>query len=140
MGVTVTVGALSSADVQRERMVDRLVQQVHPREETVAAFRAVPRHLFLPDIDLDRVYSGAAIPTRHSDKGDPISSSSEVAIMALMIDALRLERGQRVLEIGAGTGYNAAMLAELVGAENVVMLDIDHEIAGEARAHLRVAG
>ena len=135
-----TVGALSSADVQRERMVDRLVQQVHPREETVAAFRAVPRHLFLPDIDLDRVYSGAAIPTRHSDKGDPISSSSEVAIMALMIDALRLERGQRVLEIGAGTGYNAAMLAELVDAENVVTLDIDHEIADEARAHLRVAG
>ncbi|MDP9283049.1 MAG: hypothetical protein M3P38_13225 [Chloroflexota bacterium] len=121
-------------------MVERLEQQVHPREETLAAFRAVPRHLFLPDVDLDRVYSGSAIPTKHDDKGDPISSSSEVAIMALMIDALRLERGQRVLEIGAGTGYNAAILAELVGVENVVTLDIDADIADEARAHLRAAG
>ena len=134
------VGAPSSADVRREQMVDRLVQQVHPREETVAAFRTVPRHLFLPEVDLDRVYSGAAIPTKHGEKGDPISSSSEVAIMALMLDALRLERGQRVLEIGAGTGYNAAILAELVGAENVVTLDIDREIADEARAHLRSVG
>jgi len=130
MGVTTT--ALSSADVQRERMVERLEQQVHPREETLAAFVTVPRHLFLPNVDLDRVYSGAAIPTKHSDKGDPISSSSEVAIMALMLDALRLERGQRVLEIGAGTGYNAAILAELVGVENVVTLEIDPEIADAA--------
>jgi protein-L-isoaspartate(D-aspartate) O-methyltransferase len=140
MGMTVTVGSPSSADVRREQMVDRLVQQVHPREETVAAFRAVPRHLFLPDVDLDRVYSGAAIPTKHGDHGDPISSSSEVAIMALMVDALRLERGQHLLEIGTGTGYNAAILAELVGAENVVTLEIDAEIADEARAHLRAAG
>ena len=135
-----TVGAPSSADAARERMVDKLVQQVHPREETVAAFRTVPRHLFLPDVELDRVYSGSAIPTKHGDNGDPISSSSEVAIMALMIDALRLERGQRVLEIGAGTGYNAAVLAELVGGENVITLDIDREIVEEARAHLRATG
>lgn len=60
--------------------------------------------------------------------------------MALMLDALRLERGQRVLEIGAGTGYNAAVLAELVGVENVVTVDIDPEIAEEARAHLRTSG
>jgi protein-L-isoaspartate(D-aspartate) O-methyltransferase len=60
--------------------------------------------------------------------------------MALMLDALRLERGQSVLEIGAGTGYNAAVLAELVGLDNVVTVDIDPEIADEARAHLRATG
>jgi protein-L-isoaspartate(D-aspartate) O-methyltransferase len=135
-----TVVAPSSADGLLGRMVDRLAEQVHPREETLAAFRKVPRHLFLPDVELDRVYSGSAIPTKHDEKGNPISSSSEVAIMALMIDALRLEQGQRILEIGAGTGYNAAVLAELVGVENVVTLDIDPEIADEARAHLRTAG
>jgi protein-L-isoaspartate(D-aspartate) O-methyltransferase len=135
-----TVTAPSSADALLGRMVDRLAEQVHPREETLSAFRKVPRHLFLPDVELDRVYSGSAIPTRHDEKGNPISSSSEVAIMALMIDALRLEQGQRVLEIGAGTGYNAAVLAELVGVENVVTLDIDPEIALEARAHLRAVG
>jgi protein-L-isoaspartate(D-aspartate) O-methyltransferase len=135
-----TVVAPSSADALLGRMVDRLAEQVHPRDETLSAFRNVPRHLFLPDVDLDRVYSGSAISTRHDEKGNPISSSSEVAIMALMLDALRLERGQRVLEIGAGTGYNAAILAELVGADNVVTVDIDPEIADEARGHLRAAG
>ncbi len=136
----VTIAPLSSTDGLLGRMVDRLAEQVHPRDETLSAFRKVPRHLFLPDVDLDRVYSGSAIPTKHDEKGSPISSSSEVAIMALMIDALRLEPGQHVLEIGAGTGYNAALLAEIVGVENVVTLDIDPEIANEARAHLRAAG
>jgi protein-L-isoaspartate(D-aspartate) O-methyltransferase len=135
-----TVAAPSSADGLLGRMVDRLAEQVHPREETLGAFRKVPRHLFLPDVELERVYSGSAIPTKHDEKGNPISSSSEVAIMALMLDALRLERGQSVLEIGAGTGYNAAVLAELVGPDNVVTVDIDPEIADEARAHLRAAG
>jgi protein-L-isoaspartate(D-aspartate) O-methyltransferase len=135
-----TVAAPSSADGMLGRMVDKLAEQVHPREETLSAFRRVPRHLFLPDVDLDRVYGGSAIPTKHDAKGNPISSSSEVAIMALMLDALRLERGQRVLEIGAGTGYNAAILAELVGADNVVTVEIDPEIADEARGHLRAAG
>ena len=121
-------------------MVDRLAEQVHPREETLSAFRKVPRHLFLPDVDVDRVYNGSAVPTRFNEKGDPISSSSEVAIMALMLDALRLEQGQRVLEIGAGTGYNAAILAELVDVDNVVTVELDPEIANDARAHLRAAG
>jgi protein-L-isoaspartate(D-aspartate) O-methyltransferase len=134
------IAAPSSADGPLGRMVDRLAEQVHPREETLGAFRKVPRHLFLPDVELERVYSGSAIPTKHDEKGNPISSSSEVAIMALMLDALRLERGQSVLEIGAGTGYNAAVLAELVGLDNVVTVDIDPEIADEARAHLRAAG
>lgn len=129
-----------STDAQHARMVDRLAEQVHPREETLSAFRKVPRHLFLPDVELDRVYSGSAIPTKHDEKGNPISSSSEVAIMALMIDALRLEQGQRVLEIGTGTGYNVAVLAELVGVENVVTVDIDPEVVEEARSHLRAAG
>jgi protein-L-isoaspartate(D-aspartate) O-methyltransferase len=136
----VTVAARSSVDERLGRMVDRLAEQIHPHEETLGAFRKVPRHLFLPDVDLDRVYSGAAIPTKHDEKGNPTSSSSEVAIMALMIDALRLEQGQRVLEIGSGTGYNAAILAELVGVDNVVTVELDPDIAEEARTHLRAAG
>jgi protein-L-isoaspartate(D-aspartate) O-methyltransferase len=135
-----TATAPASADGMLGRMVDKLAEQVHPREETLDAFRKVPRHLFLPDVELDRVYGGSAIPTKHDEKGNPISSSSEVAIMALMIDALRLEEGQRVLEIGSGTGYNAAILAELVGVDNVVTVELDPEVADEARTHLRLAG
>lgn len=135
-----TVAAPSSADGMLGRMVDKLAEQIHPREETLSAFRKVPRHIFLPDVELDRVYGGSAIPTKYDEKGNPTSSSSEVAIMAMMIDALRLEQGQRILEIGAGTGYNAAVLAELVGANNVVTVELDPETAEEARAHLRASG
>src|SRR5262249_45007649 len=48
--------------------------------------------------------------------------------------------GLRVLEIGAGTGYNAAVLAEIAGAANVTSIDLDAEIVAEARAHLDAAG
>jgi len=105
------------------------------------AFRTVLRHLFLPGVGLDLVYSGNAIVTR-SDPGHGItSSSSEVAIMAPMLEALQLEGGERVLEIGAGTGYNAALLDELVGPEgDVTSIDNQESVVDEARAHLEAAG
>jgi protein-L-isoaspartate(D-aspartate) O-methyltransferase len=136
----VSTSAPASADGMLGRMVDKLAEQIHPREETLGAFRKVPRHMFLPDVELDRVYSGSAIPTKYDEKGNPTSSSSEVAIMSMMIDALRLEQGQRILEIGSGTGYNAAVLSELVGADKVVTVELDPETADEARAHLRASG
>lgn len=105
-----------------------------------AAFRAVPRHLFLPDLPLDQVYRDQAIPTKY-ENGMAISSSSQPAIMAIMLEQLAAAPGQRVLEIGAGTGYNAALLAQLVGPSgSVVTLDFDDDIVAGARAHLASAG
>ncbi|MGQ0568155.1 MAG: methyltransferase domain-containing protein [Armatimonadota bacterium] len=124
------------------RMVHQLIERgaVHtPQVEE--AFRIVPRHPFLADVSAERVYSGEAVVTRFGSDGLPISSSSEPAIMAIMIEQLQLEPGQRVLEIGAGTGYNAAILAHLVGpAGRVTTVDIDDDIALEARANLDRAG
>jgi protein-L-isoaspartate(D-aspartate) O-methyltransferase len=58
-----------------------------------------------------------------------------------MLEQLGLEPGQRVLEIGAGTGYNAALLAQIVGANGqVVTIDIDEDIVENANAHLAAAG
>ena len=55
-----------------------------------------------------------------------MSSSSAPSIMALMLEQLRLEPGQRVLEIGAGTGYNAALIKHIVGPSGrVTAIDID---------------
>jgi protein-L-isoaspartate(D-aspartate) O-methyltransferase len=106
-----------------------------------AAFRAIPRHLFLPGVALDIVYSDEAIPTKRLDNGQVISSSSQPAIMAIMLEQLGLEPGMRVLEIGAGTGYNAALLATIVGETGqVVAVDIDEDIVANARAHLATAG
>jgi protein-L-isoaspartate(D-aspartate) O-methyltransferase len=106
-----------------------------------AAFRSVLRHQFLPDHPLKEVYEDTAIMTKFGDRGVAVSSSSQPAIMAIMLQQLRAELGQRVLEIGAGTGYNAALLARLVGSEGrVVTVEFDEGLAESARAHLAVAG
>jgi protein-L-isoaspartate(D-aspartate) O-methyltransferase len=105
-----------------------------------AAFQAVPRHLFLPGIDVKRVYSDTAIATK-TENGFPISSSSQPAIMACMLEQLDVQSGQHILEIGAGTGYNAALLAFLVGERgSVTTIDIDEDIVMSARKHLSAAG
>jgi protein-L-isoaspartate(D-aspartate) O-methyltransferase len=78
------------------------------------------------------IYSDQALGTRFRD-GLPSSSSSQPSVMADMLEALELEPGMRVLEIGTGTGYNAALLAEIVGSRGlVVTLDIEEGIAAEA--------
>ena len=105
-----------------------------------AAFRAVPRHLFLPQLPIEEVYRDEAIPIKMQD-GRAISSSSQPAIMAIMLEQLDLAPGQRVLEIGAGTGYNAALLGWLVGPNGqVTTVDIDDDLVAGARAHLTTAG
>lgn len=105
-----------------------------------AAFRAVPRHLFLPGVSPSEVYRDQAIATK-SLNGMFVSSSSQPAIMAIMLELLELKPGQRVLEIGAGTGYNAALLAHIVGETGqVVTVDIDEDIVESAREHLASAG
>lgn len=84
------------------------------------------------------VASDDAVTIQVTDGMWPSSSSSVPSMMARMIRALRLEPGMRVLEIGTGTGYNAACLASL-GAD-VVTVEIDEPIAGRARDCLRAAG
>jgi protein-L-isoaspartate(D-aspartate) O-methyltransferase len=109
-----------------------------PRVAAVLA--RVPRHLFLPGVDLSEAYADQAIVTRYRD-GWPASSASQPAMVAAMLEQLRLPEGGSVLEIGAGTGYNAALLSALVGPSGrVVTIDIDPEVAEEARGHLGAAG
>ncbi|MFQ5793356.1 MAG: hypothetical protein ACE5JI_23035, partial [Acidobacteriota bacterium] len=85
-----------------QALVDKLKEMGCIRTPQVeAAFRAVPRHLFLPGVPHDRVYSDDAILTKRVD-GQVVSSSSQPAIMAVMLEQLDLHPGQRVLEIGAG--------------------------------------
>ena len=125
-----------------DEMVTRLVKQgTMPRGQIEAAFRAVTREHFLPGVPLESVYSGEAVITRRRPDGVPISSSSMPEIMAIMLQQLDIQPGQRVLEIGAGTGYNAAVLSTLTGADGeVTTIDIDDAIVKEARKHLDRAG
>ncbi len=121
-------------------MAERLRQLGVIRSDAVVrAFGAVPRHRFLPGLSLERVYRiDAAIPTHFDGSGVPISSSSAPVIMGVMLEMLEIEPGQRVLEVGAGTGYNAALMGHLVGDEgSVTSIDIDPEVTREAALHLR---
>ena len=127
------------ADLHRA-LVDGLVARGAISEARVeAAFRAVPRHLFLPDVSAEEAYRDQVVVTKWLD-GEAVSSSSQPEIMAIMLEQLDVTPGHRVLEIGSGTGYNAALLAHLAGASGeVVTLDIDDDIVESARAHLTAA-
>ncbi|MFB7212994.1 methyltransferase domain-containing protein [Streptomyces sp. NPDC056255] len=125
-----------------------------------AAFEEVPRHLFVPyyyvaggydrlwceDPDpvrrarwLRGAYEDGALATRIKD-GELISSSSQPSLMARMLEELDIRDGHRVLEIGAGSGYNAALLAHRLGDDAVTTVDLDPEITESARRHLDAAG
>ncbi|HEV8354439.1 MAG TPA: methyltransferase domain-containing protein [bacterium] len=125
----------------RNHLVDALKRRGSIQSPAVeAAFRTVPRHLFVPHRTAADAYRDDAIPTRW-EHGLPTTSSSQPGIMAVMAEQLAPAPGHRVLEIGAGTGYNAAILRELVGAAGrVVTIDIQPDVAERAGAHLRTAG
>ena len=127
--------------VLNENLIQKLkgmgVIETAPVEE---AFRAVPRHHFVPGIPLEQVYQDQVIVTKELD-GRPASSCEQPAIVAVMLEQLGLEVGQRVLEIGTGTGQTAALLAHMVGTQgHVITLDIEPDLVTSAREHLRSAG
>ena len=128
-------------DALRQALVDGLIERGFLSVPRIAdAFRHVPRHLFVPSVPPTRAYRDEAIPTRFRE-GRAISSCSQPAIVAWMLQQLAPRPGQRVLEVGAGTGYNAALLSDLVGAGGrVTTLELDGEIAAAAREHLAAAG
>ena len=138
--------SLSQSHKLRRRLVAELRKReliTSPRVE--AAFCAVAREAFVPhaahELGLEAVYRDEVIVTKTSDAGLPLSSSSQPAIMALMLELLDVEPGDRVLEVGAGTGYNAALLSHLVGPKgSVVSVDIDPSLVRQAKKAVRDAG
>jgi protein-L-isoaspartate(D-aspartate) O-methyltransferase len=120
----------------RRRMVELMERSGAVRSPAIRdAFLTIPRETFVPGIaanaGLDYVYADEAIVTREQD-GLPTSSSSQPTIMAMMLEALDLHPGHRVLEIGLGTGYNAAILRTLVGDGEVTSVDIAPDVAADA--------
>ncbi|MEU4179432.1 methyltransferase, FxLD system [Streptomyces sp. NPDC026589] len=129
-----------------ERLRNALVDQLHadgiartPAVET--ALRAVPRHVFVPDVPIEDAYANAPVHIKYDTDGSSISCASQPGVVALMLDQLDARPGERVLELGAGTGYNAGLLAHLVGESgHVTTLDVDDDLVEGARAHLSAAG
>jgi protein-L-isoaspartate(D-aspartate) O-methyltransferase len=128
---------MGEAAQRHEALVARLRDTGAASERVLDAFAAVPRHLFLPGVAPELAYADDAIVTHERD-GVPTSSSSQPSLMARMLDQLDVRPGDRVLEVGAGTGYNAALIAALGG--RVTTVDVQREVADAARRHLAAAG
>lgn len=131
-------------------------QGLSPWSDVLAA---VPRAQFIPDViyvhdgrqfaPVDRgaepdrwqasVDADTPVVTQITD-GIPTSSASAPWIVERMLCELDVHDGQRVLEIGTGSGWNAALLAERLGPDNVVTIEIDQAVADQAQEALKTAG
>ncbi|SBW23752.1 protein-L-isoaspartate(D-aspartate) O-methyltransferase [Candidatus Protofrankia californiensis] len=133
--------AQASPETLRARMVDRILatQRLTPAVED--ALRRVERHCYVPDAPLVDAYAEKAVITHTFHDGTHLSCASGPTIVAAMLDALDVRPGQRILEIGAGTGYNAAILATLVGVDGqVTTVDINSDVTAAARRNLTATG
>lgn len=119
------------------KLVNHLVDGGFIRSKEIeSAFLTTPRHLFLPGVDLKEAYADGSVITKQTGI-KPTSSSTAPSLMASMLEILHLKKGLKVLEIGTGTGYNAAILAKLVGGpKNVFSVDIDKNTVKEAGQNL----
>jgi protein-L-isoaspartate(D-aspartate) O-methyltransferase len=114
---------------QRERMVERQIRARGVRDPAVLrAVGQVPRELFVPDSLADLAYEDTALPI---EAGQTIS---QPYVLALMVEALELEGGERVLEVGTGSGYGAAVLSHL--AAQVYTIEQHAELAERAQQRL----
>ena len=97
-------------------MVDGLVARGRVTTSKVeSALRSVPRHDFISSSSLESSYADEALAIKW--RGDvPISSVSQPTMVASMLEMLQVPDGSKILEIGTGSGYNAALLATLAGA------------------------
>jgi protein-L-isoaspartate(D-aspartate) O-methyltransferase len=132
----------ASADEFRTKLADRLCKDNTIRTAAVeAAFRSVPRDRFLPEFEVPEAYADEPVYTKHDGTGARISAASQPKIVAMMLEQLRIEPGHRVLELGAGTGYNAALMATITGkAGHIITIDVDDDLVDNARKHLAAAG
>jgi protein-L-isoaspartate O-methyltransferase len=128
---------MSDAAKRHAAFAERMRKSAPASGPILDAFARVPRHVFLPGVPLDTVYADDAVVT-HDEDGVPTSSSSQPSLMARMLERLDVRAGDHVLEVGAGTGYNAAVLAALGAA--VTTVELQPEVAAAAVAHLRAAG
>jgi protein-L-isoaspartate(D-aspartate) O-methyltransferase len=132
----------TSAAAARARLVTELRHRGSGLSRSVQdAFARVPRHVFVPEVGAAAAYRDEAFVIKCGPDGMPVSSSSQPAMMAIMLDQLGLRPGHRVLEIGTGSGYNAAVMAAVVGHQGeVVSIDIDADLVARARSSLVAAG
>lgn len=126
----------------REQLVRTLIDRGTVRNPRIAAaLTAVERHLFVPDATLADAYADDAVTVKRTDDGTVISAASQPTIVAAMLEQLDPQPGEKILEAGAATGYNAALIGHLVApGGHVYTLDVDDDLIEGAKQHLTAAG
>jgi len=118
---------------ERMEMVDRQIRSRGISDQQVLdAMERVPRHEFVPDQYKSQAYADHPLPIGHGQ------TISQPYIVALMSELLQLEQDDRVLEVGTGSGYQAAILAEII--EDVYTVEIIEALATQARDRLQGLG
>lgn len=142
MDDTLAATAPHQAVQLREHLVRALIDRGTVRNARIAAaLSAVERHLFVPDATLADAYADDALTVKRTDDGTIISAASQPTIVAAMLEQLDPQPGEKILEAGAATGYNAALLGHLVApGGHVYTLDVDDDLIEGAKAHLAAAG
>ncbi|HIE28261.1 TPA: protein-L-isoaspartate(D-aspartate) O-methyltransferase [Candidatus Poribacteria bacterium] len=118
---------------QREKMVDKQIKARGVKDKAVlAVMRKVPRHLFVPPEMVNSAYDDSPLPIGHGQ------TISQPYIVALMTEVLKLKRDSKVLEIGTGSGYQTAILAEL--AATIYTIEIVEPLVNPAQELLKSLG
>jgi protein-L-isoaspartate(D-aspartate) O-methyltransferase len=120
-------------ETMRNRMVDdQIISRGISDQETLRAMRKVPRHLFVPASYAEEAYSDRPLPIGYNQ------TISQPVVVAYMTELVKPAKGKKALEIGTGSGYQAAVLAEIV--DTVYTIEIVPELAKEASARLKILG
>ncbi|MYU02158.1 MULTISPECIES: methyltransferase, FxLD system [unclassified Streptomyces] len=132
----------SEVDEVRNQLVQEIKSKVPLTRPVEQALRTVHREIHLPGVGLKEAYLDQAVSIKENPGGPlPLSLASVPSTVAMMLVQLDARDGDHILEIGAGTGYNAALLAELVGLDgSVTTIDIDPGVTLHARDALNKAG
>jgi protein-L-isoaspartate(D-aspartate) O-methyltransferase len=132
-----TPSASSEPEIYRERRLEMVENTIANRgvksEAVLRAMRQVPRHEFTPPEFIDQAYEDHPLPIGYGQ------TISQPYIVAWMTELLGLKPGDRVLEIGTGSGYQAAVLADL-GDVQVYSIEIVPELASSAAQRLKTLG
>ena len=131
----------STAAALREALVDRLVAEGRVRSPAVeSALRSVPREQFVPEVPVRSAYEDRPQLVK-ADARATLSTISQPTMVAIMLELAELQPGDRVLEIGSGTGYNAALLGTLVGPTgSVIGIELEADLVRRSARALADAG
>jgi len=124
--------SLRLSEERRKMVAEQIVSRGVKDPLVLAAMRTVPRHEFVPAELKDSAYRDAPLPIGREQ------TISQPYIVALMTESLKLEGGEKVLEIGTGSGYQAAVLAEIAGTVHSV--EFNDDICREAADRLAQLG